>query len=108
MKKNNLPDIRFHDLRSTYCTILVKNEFNLKAISRMMGHATEIISVDVYTNNKAIITNYADDIQGFINKVTPTEQDVEETKEANFSDDIDMKQVVSMINKIVQSNKEEL
>lgn len=69
---------------------------------------TEIIPVDVYTNNKAIITNYANDIQGFINKVTPTEQDIEETKEVNFSDGIDMKKVVRMINKIGQSKKKEL
>lgn len=95
-----LPNIRFHDLRSTYCTILVKNEFNLKAISKIMGHATEIISVDVYTNNMDIITNYADDIQGFIDRVTPSEIEGEKITRANFTDDADMIQVVKMINKM--------
>ena len=38
---NNLPDIRWHDLRSTFCTLLLKNNFNPKAVSKLMGHAKE-------------------------------------------------------------------
>ena len=30
LKENNLPDIRWHDLRATFATILIKNDFNLK------------------------------------------------------------------------------
>ena len=31
LKENNsLPDIRWHDLKSTYCTLLLKNDFNPK------------------------------------------------------------------------------
>lgn len=52
LKENKLPDIRFRDLRATYCTMLVKENFNLKAISKMMGHASEIISIDIYTDSK--------------------------------------------------------
>ncbi len=32
-----LPDIRWHDLRSTYCTLLLKSDFNPKAVSKLMG-----------------------------------------------------------------------
>lgn len=35
--ENDLPDIRWHDLRSTFCTLLLKNDFNPKAVSRLMG-----------------------------------------------------------------------
>ena len=34
LKESNLPGIRWHDLRATYATILLKNNFNLKAVSK--------------------------------------------------------------------------
>ncbi len=52
---NELPDIRWHDLRSTFCTILLKNDFNPKAVSKLMGHAKELITMDVYGDNRGII-----------------------------------------------------
>ena len=45
LSENNLPDIRWHDLRTTYCTLLLKESFNPKAVSKLMGHAKEIIIV---------------------------------------------------------------
>ena len=47
---NGLPDIRWHDLRSTYCTLLLKNNYSPKAVSKLMGHAKEIITMDARTN----------------------------------------------------------
>lgn len=73
LKDSDLPNIRFHDLRATYCTILIRNNFNLKAISKQMGHATEIISVDVYGDNKQIIADCLDELEPFINSVLPTD-----------------------------------
>lgn len=32
LKKTGLPDIRWHDLRSTYCTLLLSKDFNPKAV----------------------------------------------------------------------------
>ena len=55
LEENGLPDIRWHDLRSTFCTILLKNDFNPKAVSKLMGHAKELITIDVYGDNKGII-----------------------------------------------------
>lgn len=37
LQENSLPDIRWHDLRSTFCTILLKNDFNPKAVSKLMN-----------------------------------------------------------------------
>lgn len=43
LKENDLPDIRWHDLRSTICTLLLKNDFNPKAVSKLMGHAKRLL-----------------------------------------------------------------
>ena len=69
LEENNLPDIRWHDLRSTFCTILLKNDFNPKAVSKLMGHAKEIITMDVYGDKKGIIADCVDEIQPFIDEV---------------------------------------
>ncbi|MCC8103998.1 MAG: hypothetical protein LIP11_17710 [Clostridiales bacterium] len=50
-----LPDIRWYDLRSSYGTQLLKSDFNPKAVSNLMGHAKEIITMDVYGDNANII-----------------------------------------------------
>ena len=73
LKNNHLPNIRFHDLRATYCTILVNNNFNLKAVSKMMGHASEIISIDVYTDNTQIINDSVEKLESFIESVIPND-----------------------------------
>ncbi len=78
----NLPDIRFHDLRASYSTLLIKYDFNLKAISNLMGHATEIITVDVYGDNEEIISDCVDELEPFIAKVKP-----KESTELDFSKD---------------------
>lgn len=71
LKENGLPNIRFHDLRATYCTLLVNKNFNLKAISRLRGHASEIISVDVYTEKSRIINDCLNELEPFIESVAP-------------------------------------
>ena len=54
LKENNLPDIRWHDLRLSYATLLLKNEFNLKAISKILGHAKEIVTADNYIDMQGV------------------------------------------------------
>ncbi len=71
-----LPDIRWHDLRSTYCTMLLKNDFNPKAVSKLMGHAKEIITVDVYGDNKEIIEDVNTEIEGYMEEVLPAKEEV--------------------------------
>ena len=77
LKENNLPDIRFHDLRATYSTLLLKNNFNSKAISKLMGHATDIITMDVYGDNDEIIADCVDELDSFIESVRPENNESE-------------------------------
>jgi integrase len=84
LRENNLPDIRWHDLRSTFCTLLLKNDFNPKAVSKLMGHAKELITMDVYGDNRGIIADCVDELQPFIEEVMPSKIKREELKTENM------------------------
>ena len=71
LKSLDLPDIHFHQLRNTYATILLKNSFNSKGVSHLLGHAKEIISVDVYGDTQEIIEDCLDVLEPFIEEVIP-------------------------------------
>lgn len=71
LKKCGLPDIHFHQLRNTYTTILLKNDFNIKGVSNMLGHSKEIISADVYGDTKEIIEDCVYALDPFIENVMP-------------------------------------
>ena len=64
-----MPNIRWHDLRSTYCTLLMKENFNPKAISKLMGHSKEIITMDVYSDNKNILADGVPEIEAYMKDV---------------------------------------
>ena len=66
-----LPDIHFHQLRNTYTTILLKNDFNIKGIASMLGHSKEIITADVYGDTTEIIEDCLDVIEPFMEEVMP-------------------------------------
>ncbi len=74
---NNLPDVRWHDLRSTFCTLLLKNNFNPKAVSKLMGHAKELITMDVYGDKREIIADCVNELQPFIDEVLPNPKEDE-------------------------------
>ena len=74
LQDNNLPDIRWHDLRSTFCTLLLKNDFNPKAVSKLMGHSKEIIAMDVYGDNIGIIADGVPEIEEFMQEILPNVQ----------------------------------
>lgn len=75
LSDNNMPNIRWHDLRSTFCTLLLKNDFNPKAVSKLMGHAKEIITMDVYGDNKGILADGVTEIEVYIEEVVPKDED---------------------------------
>ena len=83
LKDNNLPDIKWHDLRRTYCTLLLKNDFSPKAVSKMMGHSKELITVDIYGDNKEIIEDCLEELEPYIDEVIPKK------KEYDFSEEVD-------------------
>lgn len=71
LKRAGLPDIRWHDLRSTYCTLLLKKDFNPKAVSKLMEHAKEFITMDVYGDNANIIPEEVPELLSYMNEVMP-------------------------------------
>ena len=65
LEDNGLPDIRWHDLRSTFCTILLKNNFNPKAVSQLMGHDEVIPKEDSESGTDFSEDNYIEQISEF-------------------------------------------
>jgi len=45
-----LPPIRFHDLRHTAATLLLSRGPNPKIVSEMLGHASIVIRLDIYSH----------------------------------------------------------
>ena len=80
LAENGLPDIRWHDLRSTYCTLLLKESFNPKAVSKLMGHAKELITMDVYADNRGIIADGVPEIEEYMKEVLPNLKEIERFK----------------------------
>ena len=50
LKKTGLPHIRFHDLRHTYATLLLKAGIHPKIVSERLGHANIGITLDTYSH----------------------------------------------------------
>ena len=78
-----MPDIRFHQLRTTYTTILLKNDFNIKGIANLLGHSKEIISADIYGDTQQIIEDCLYAMEPFIEAVLPK---IQEDKYFDHSD----------------------
>ena len=64
-----------NDLRSSFCTLLLKSDFNPKAVSKLMGHAKELITVDVYGDNQNIIPEEIPELTSYIDDVLPKKTD---------------------------------
>lgn len=91
LRENDLPNIRWHDLRHSYATLLLKNEFNLKAISKMLGHAKEIVTADNYIDNHEIIADGVSELQEYMQDVLPKEKsDCFENKQNDNKSDLDL------------------
>jgi len=50
LKESGLPEIRFHDLRHTHATILLKQGIHPKVVSERLGHANIRITLDTYSH----------------------------------------------------------
>ena len=83
-----MSDIRWHDLRATYCTILLKNDFNPKAVSKLMGHAKEIITIDVYGDKQEIIEDCLEVLEPFIDEVIPEEEEEFDLSAMDYMDSV--------------------
>lgn len=98
LEENNLPKIRFHDLRHTYTTLLLMNNYDLKAVSQLLGHASTIITAGVYFDKDKIIVDCNEELERYISRVRPQK---ELPKNEFFDSDLDTNLVaINYINKV--------
>ena len=76
-QKTNVTDLSFHKLRTTYTTILAKNDFSMKAIAQLLGHSSEIITFENYTDKNEIIQDCLTELEPYIEKLIPNDDIVE-------------------------------
>lgn len=69
-----MPDIGFHDLRYTYTTLLLINNYDLKAVSELLCHSSTIITSNVYFDKNKLIIDCTDELNNYINRVKPKEK----------------------------------
>lgn len=50
LAENNLPPIRFHDLRHSHASLLLKEHVEPKVISERLGHSNINITLDIYSH----------------------------------------------------------
>ncbi len=50
LKRAGLPDIRFHDLRHTCATLLLRRSVHPKLVQELLGHATIAVTLDTYSH----------------------------------------------------------
>lgn len=50
LKKYGISNIRFHDLRHTFATLLFEEGESAKVIQELLGHSTITITMDIYTH----------------------------------------------------------
>jgi integrase len=50
LEKSKLPKIKFHDLRHTHATLLLKNGEHPKVVSERLGHADTRTTMDIYSH----------------------------------------------------------
>jgi len=48
LEEAGLPDIRFHDLRHTFASIALGKGANINTVSKMLGHSSVKVTLDVY------------------------------------------------------------
>ena len=108
LKESGLPDIRFHDLRHTYATLLMKDDIDVKAISNSLGHAKTLITVDVYGDKQEIISDCVDDIQVFIDEMIDDEdqhRNKDDHGQDNTFTDPDEEFSEDLISELTEQNK---
>ena len=50
VKSVGLPGFRFHDLRHTYATMMMKNGVSPKIVSNILGHSDVSVTLDIYSH----------------------------------------------------------
>lgn len=68
VKKYNFKKIRFHDLRHSHATMLLKANIHPKIVSKRLGHSSISITLDTYTHVSTDIEKNA--LQSVNNKLS--------------------------------------
>jgi integrase len=50
LKEANLPDIRFHDLRHTAASLMLKQGISVKVVQERLGHSDAAMTLNVYSH----------------------------------------------------------
>lgn len=50
LRRAKLRTIRFHDLRHTYASLLIASGEDIVRVSRLLGHASPTVTLNVYTH----------------------------------------------------------
>ena len=64
LKKANLPNIRFHDLRHTFATHALTSGVDAKTLSKILGHTNASFTLDTYTHVTSDMQDRAANIVG--------------------------------------------
>ena len=72
LNASSLPNVTWHALRHSNCTLIIKHDGSPKAVAKGLGHKNERISLDRYTDKQTIILDEVDAIERFISQVIPT------------------------------------
>ena len=64
LSKNELPDIRFHDLRHTFATHALTSGVDAKTLSRILGHTKASFTIDTYTHVTTDMQRKASEVVG--------------------------------------------
>ena len=64
LRANDLPNIRFHDLRHTFATHAIRNGVDAKTLSGILGHTNASFTLDTYTHVTGDMQRRAAEIVG--------------------------------------------
>lgn len=71
----HLPNIRFHELRTTYSTMLLKQDFTSKAISKLLGHSNFTLAADIYGDKTELTEDCLKALKPVIEELVPKKQE---------------------------------
>ncbi len=75
LRNNNLPNIRFHDLRHTAVVLMLEADARIEHVTEALGHSSIAITKDIYASSVPVLADRAiEAIDGYLNEdvVIPT------------------------------------